>query len=74
MVRIFFEEEKCKGCRLCVSVCPRKIIVMRDDVINKKGYHPAGIIEPEKCTGCSFCAIICPDCVITIGKGDDANV
>ena len=67
-----FDEDRCKGCRLCVSVCPRKIVVMKTDRLNAKGFHPAGLSEAEenigKCTGCAFCAIICPDCVIRVER------
>lgn len=68
MVKVTFNEEKCKGCRLCTEVCPKKIIGMRTDIINSKGYHPAGITDMEKCTGCTVCALICPDCAIRIEK------
>ncbi|NLC69465.1 MAG: 4Fe-4S binding protein [Clostridiaceae bacterium] len=69
MARVIFDEEMCKGCRLCTTVCPRKIVIMKkEDVFNSKGFHPAAVAEMEKCTGCCFCAIICPDCVIEVQK------
>lgn len=68
MAKVVFDEELCKGCNLCIEVCPKKIIVIREDIINKKGYNPAGVIEMDKCIGCAFCATMCPDCVITVYK------
>ena len=68
MAKVTFNEELCKGCALCVSVCPKKIVVMRQDIINLKGFHPAGVTDMEKCIGCAFCATMCPDCVITVEK------
>jgi 2-oxoglutarate ferredoxin oxidoreductase subunit delta len=68
MAKVTFNEELCKGCELCTIVCPRKIVVMATDRINKKGYHPAAVIEQDKCTGCAFCARICPDCVIEVER------
>ena len=68
MAKVSFNEERCKGCRLCVSVCPKKIVVMDEDRLNLKGFHPAGVREMEKCIGCAFCAVICPDCVIEVEK------
>jgi 2-oxoglutarate ferredoxin oxidoreductase subunit delta len=68
MAKVTFKNEECKGCELCVEACPKKIVMMRTDIINNKGYHPAGIIEIESCTGCGFCAMICPDCVIDVEK------
>ncbi len=67
MAKTTFKEELCKGCGLCVSACPKKIVVLQDK-LNSKGYHPAGVIEQDKCIGCAFCATMCPDCVITVEK------
>ena len=63
-----FNEDICKGCTLCVTVCPVKIIAMDTTKINAKGYHPATVTDPEKCIGCANCAIICPDGVITVER------
>ena len=70
MAKVNFDIDKCKGCGLCVSVCPKKIIELPADKINSKGYHPAAIIdgEQDKCIACAFCATMCPDVVITVEK------
>ncbi len=68
MGKVTFREERCKGCGLCISVCPKKIIKEKTDRLNAKGYYPAGVDEMEKCIGCAFCATLCPDCVITVEK------
>ncbi len=68
MSRVFFREDRCKGCELCISVCPKKIVIVMEDRLNEKGYHPAGVIEQDKCIGCAFCATICPDTVIRVEK------
>ena len=68
MARVTFQTDKCKGCGLCVTVCPKKIVVMAKDEINQKGFHPATVYEQEKCIGCAFCATMCPDCVIKVEK------
>ncbi len=68
MAKVTINKERCKGCGLCTSVCPKKIIVTDTETLNDKGYRPAKITEPDKCIGCAFCATICPDCVITIEK------
>ncbi len=65
---VSFDEDRCKGCALCASVCPVKIIAMDTNRINKKGYHPAGVMQMDKCIGCASCALICPDLVITVEK------
>ena len=68
MKSIIFDEEKCKACGLCIPVCPKKIIALGKDKINKKGYNPAEVKEKDLCTSCAACAVICPHVVIKIEK------
>lgn len=68
MARVTFRAERCKGCALCTTVCPKKIVVMDKETINEKGFHPATVIEQEKCIGCAMCATMCPDCVIKVER------
>lgn len=64
-LRVTFKEDICKGCNLCVSVCPVDIIFLADR-INENGYRPATVVEQDKCISCAACARICPDTVITV--------
>lgn len=68
MAKITIDETLCKGCGLCVTVCPKKIIALDKSKINAKGYHPAASIDQDSCIGCAFCAIMCPDVAITVEK------
>lgn len=68
MAKVTFETDSCKGCGLCVQACPKGLVELSVDVINKKGHHPAQITDQEKCVGCGSCAIMCPDCVITVER------
>ena len=68
MPKVTFNSDLCKGCSLCVDVCPKKIIALAKDKINAKGHSPAEITDQEKCIGCAFCATMCPDCVIIVEK------
>jgi 2-oxoglutarate ferredoxin oxidoreductase subunit delta len=64
---IYIDEERCKGCELCTTVCPQAVIRMDHTSLNTKGYHPALLDDPEEdCTGCAICAMICPDVCITV--------
>lgn len=65
--QVTFREDRCKGCKLCASVCPKQIIKMADH-INVMGFHPAIVEDQEKCTGCALCAIMCPDLVIEVAR------
>lgn len=65
--RIVVDEDLCKGCVLCISVCPKEVIKMADDRFTSKGYHPAELIDPNhECTGCAICSLVCPDAAITV--------
>ena len=37
MASVTFQEEKCKGCGLCVTFCPKHILQMAPVRINAKG-------------------------------------
>jgi len=64
---ITVDQDRCKGCNLCASVCPQEVIVMDQVRLNSLGYHPAVLADPElSCTGCAICAVICPDTCITV--------
>jgi 2-oxoglutarate ferredoxin oxidoreductase subunit delta len=66
--KLTFDRDRCKGCELCVSVCPKHIIAIDGGVINRKGYHPAGVTDINLCIACASCAKICPDSIITVEK------
>ena len=66
--KVTFNTDRCKGCELCTTVCPKHIVVMDANVVNHTGYHPATVKEMELCIGCASCARICPDSVITVEK------
>ncbi|MBQ9485205.1 MAG: 4Fe-4S dicluster domain-containing protein [Clostridia bacterium] len=68
MAKVTFQEERCKGCGLCETVCPKNIISLAKEKINAKGYHPAEIVNQSECIGCASCAIMCPDSVITVER------
>jgi 2-oxoglutarate ferredoxin oxidoreductase subunit delta len=68
MARIEINEARCKGCGLCVAVCPTHIITLQRDRLNAQGFHPAAVTDMSACIGCAFCALICPDCAIDVWK------
>ena len=66
--KVTFDKDRCKGCELCVSVCPKHIVAIDKEFINRKGYHPAHVTDIEACIACASCAKICPDSIITVEK------
>jgi len=75
MSRVVFLEERCKGCLLCTTLCPKKII-HSSGRFNRQGYTVVEVTEMDACTGCGSCALICPDCAIRVfreKKGGASN-
>ena len=72
MARIKIRVDRCKGCRLCVDVCPKKCLVM-DDGLNVRGVHPAKYDESiAECGACMNCILVCPDVAIEL-EGDESD-
>jgi 2-oxoglutarate ferredoxin oxidoreductase subunit delta len=63
---VVIDEDRCKGCSLCVAVCPAHVLRMAEGRFNIKGYPPVEVANPEACTGCGVCTVICPDVVFTV--------
>lgn len=64
--RIVINQERCKGCGLCIWACPPGVIEISEHH-NALGYRPAYLHDPKSlCTGCGLCAVMCPDAVITV--------
>ena len=67
--KVVFNRERCKGCELCKSFCPKHIIDM-DTQVNARGYCPAMMTDQTQCIGCQSCAMVCPDGAIAIYEED----
>ena len=52
-------EAWCKGCDICVKLCPERCLALdsREIVVLK---------DPEACTGCRLCEWLCPDFAIAV--------
>jgi 2-oxoglutarate ferredoxin oxidoreductase subunit delta len=61
------DSELCKGCELCVHVCPEKVLQLSARA-NSQGFHFAEYNIHGACSACKSCAIICPDSAIEIYK------
>ena len=49
----------CKGCDICVKVCPERCLALDAE-------HIAYLKSPDACTGCRVCEWLCPDFAISV--------
>ena len=61
------DRERCKGCGLCVAVCPKGVLEMGGEM-NPKGYFPVYQARPEDCVFCAICCTMCPDVAMVVNE------
>ena len=59
------DTQRCKGCALCVAVCPKGVLEMSAQV-NPNGYFPVARAHSDRCVYCALCCTMCPDVALTI--------
>jgi 2-oxoglutarate ferredoxin oxidoreductase subunit delta len=73
VTKVVIEEERCKGCQLCVQFCPPRVLALSTR-LNTRGFYTVELIDEERCTSCAACALVCPDVAITVFKGERVRV
>ncbi len=66
---IIIDVDLCKGCEICVDMCPFKVFEM-SNTIGGYGVPIPAATKENKCTGCNVCVTFCPDMAISIKKVD----
>lgn len=54
MLEMTIDEKACRGCRLCLDVCPTECFSF------DAGTGKASVAIVENCIGCLSCAYLCP--------------
>ncbi len=67
MHRIEIKEGWCKGCCICVEICPHAVFGT-GKAVSKRGTLVVRVTNPNACTGCMECELLCPDLAITVTK------
>jgi 2-oxoglutarate ferredoxin oxidoreductase subunit delta len=62
---IVIDEACCKGCGICIGLCPKSILESSNQ-LNSRGYHVPSIVDGNGCTNCRQCELLCPDLAIFI--------
>ena len=64
--KVVIDRELCKGCYLCISACPVKVLE-KDSELNSTGTYPATVVKGnEACIACGNCFEVCPDVCIEV--------
>lgn len=53
----------CKGCDICVKLCPERCLALNEAQV-------VTLTKPEACTGCRICEWLCPDFAITVHRSE----
>ncbi len=62
---ITIDEEFCKGCTICVEVCPKDTLKMIP--VGSRWQGSLVVVEDiETCIGCLLCELQCPDFAIEV--------
>jgi 2-oxoglutarate ferredoxin oxidoreductase subunit delta len=69
---ISFVPEYCKGCGLCVEICPAGVLQLFDQPKNKWGIS-VKVDEKDYCIGCKMCERQCPDFAIFVNREDEVR-
>lgn len=65
--KLVLNQRWCKGCGICVTFCPVKILTLKSDKIC--------VTDEDKCIACGQCELRCPDYAIyleEVEKKDEA--
>ena len=68
---VTIDTDSCKGCELCIHICPRQVLALDRNRFNARGVYPASVVNLSECICCASCALMCPDGAITIEKEMD---
>lgn len=59
MIQVSIHEQACRGCELCVDICPTKVFTYDAALFRSI------VSNSEDCFGCLSCAFLCPSGAIT---------
>ncbi|MHB1134619.1 MAG: 4Fe-4S dicluster domain-containing protein [Chloroflexota bacterium] len=61
-VRIVLTPRFCKGCGICIELCPTKVFAAEPTT------GKALLAAPERCADCGLCELWCPDYAISLER------
>jgi len=61
MSNFVINEKWCKGCGVCVALCPKKVLELKNNKVS--------VANEEACIRCRLCEYRCPDFAIFVKEG-----
>jgi ferredoxin len=59
MLQTTIHDEACRGCRMCVDICPTEVLTFDEAALKAK------VSIQEQCIACLSCVWLCPSGAIT---------
>ncbi|MDQ1267264.1 MAG: 2-oxoglutarate ferredoxin oxidoreductase subunit delta [Bacteroidota bacterium] len=72
VTEIHIDEDYCKGCDICIELCPKKVFVLSEK-INSRGYYTPIPALIKDCDGCRICELSCPELAVILVYEDLQN-
>ena len=63
-MKVHVDREVCKGCGLCIALCPKKVLELNDRA-------KCEVAREDDCIGCRQCENICPDLAVTVKEREE---
>lgn len=67
--KIVVDSRLCKGCHICIAVCPYGVLRASDEVDNRGFFLPV-VVDIDACKVCRLCEMECPDFAISVVEED----
>ncbi len=66
-VKIDIDKVICKGCGICIAICPKKVYKISSKR-NSSGNPMPEAAKEKECIVCRLCERLCPDGAINVGE------
>jgi 2-oxoglutarate ferredoxin oxidoreductase subunit delta len=68
--KIAIDPKMCKGCHICIAVCPHSVL-KASDVVDNRGFYLPVVDDLDACRVCGLCEMGCPDFAIVVVAEDE---
>ena len=62
MASLEINKKWCKGCGICVALCPKKVLGLKDEKVE--------VVNGDDCIKCKVCEMHCPDFAISVKEAN----